>query len=328
MRFFFFRTLYIIKLVCAEGTRNATARKQLRQSRLSKVLAVLVQHIAAKTAAAATPISMISSHRLVFAFTAALVSSPSFAVEPTLTQGGFVGLEITPNARLLDWGRMAIAYDRQLPGGVPSTGNNYVLGFGLLPNVEVSGRVAANRNPDNCFKEPCKGIRDLSASGKIGIGLDAANRFHVALGATDLGGAATNFRSYYGVLTYDGRSYEASAGYARRSTDRVNGPASPLDGPFASAAWQPLPWVRGQLEYTDGNGWAGVRLFAPARWLPEGWSAHVGANARLTSSNVTERTWFSAGISIPLPVGIRRQLRRALQKLPHDRSCIERVVAR
>ncbi|NML43761.1 YjbH domain-containing protein [Ramlibacter sp. G-1-2-2] len=237
----------------------------------------------------------------VFALTAALVSCSASAVDTTMTQAGYTGLGITPNARLLDWGRFEFAYDNQLPGAQPSThGSNYVAGFGMFPNFEFSGRLAANSNPDNCFVNVCHGVRDLSASGKFAIGIDARNRFRLGLGATDVGGAATNFRSYYGVLTFDAGSYEASAGLAKRSTSGGNRPRSPLDGPFASAAWQPLPWVRGQLEYTDGSSFAGVRLFAPKQWLPEGWSAYIGANLALNDTKFTERNWWSAGVSIPL----------------------------
>jgi hypothetical protein len=75
---------------------------------------------------------------------------------------------------------------------------------------------------------------------------------------------------------------------------------SPLRGPFASAAWQPMPWIRGQVEYTDGNAWAGVRVFAPKEWLPEGWSAYIGSNHRLTSTKLTQTSWLTAGLSIPL----------------------------
>lgn len=240
-----------------------------------------------------------ASHHAV-AITAALVSCTAAAVDTTMTQGGFTGLAITPNAHLLDWGRAAFSYDRQLPGAIPDTsGHNFVAGFGLLPNLEASGRIAANDLNSNCFAVNC-GIRDLSASFKAGIGLDTANRFRLAAGAADVGGAATNFRTYYGVLTYSEGPFEASGGFARRGSVRGNRPRSPLDGPFAAAAWQPLPWLRGHVEYADGNAWAGVRLFAPAQWLPEGWSAHVGANARLTDSNLTARSWLSAGISIPL----------------------------
>ncbi|NKE68702.1 YjbH domain-containing protein [Ramlibacter sp. RBP-2] len=228
----------------------------------------------------------------------AMWSAAAAAQVTTLTQAGYTGLGITPNAHLLDWGRAEATYDRQLPGLARATGHNFVFGFGLLPNLEISGRLATNSIHRNCFTEGC-GTRDLSASGKFAIGLDAANRFHIAAGATDLGGAATNFRTYYGVLTYHEGPFEASAGVARRSGARATA-MSPLHGPFAAAAWQPLPWVRGQIEYADGNAWAGVRLFAPDSWLPEGWKAYVGSNHRLNDNNLTRRAWLSAGLSIPL----------------------------
>ncbi|MDP3759120.1 MAG: YjbH domain-containing protein [Ramlibacter sp.] len=227
---------------------------------------------------------------------------PSFArAQPTtLTQAGYTGLGITPNAHLLGWGRAETTYDSQLPGVVRDpTGHNFVVGFGLLPNLEIAGRLATNSLNRNCFFEGC-GVRDLSASGKVGIGLDTANRFRVAAGVTDVGGAATFFRLYYGVLTFNEGPVEASAGLAKRSSANFAVSTPPLDGPFAAVAWQPLPWVRGQLEYTDGNAWAGVRLFAPAQWLPEGWQVYAGANLRLNDNNLTRRSWFSAGISIPL----------------------------
>lgn len=234
------------------------------------------------------------------AATAALACGESRALDTTMTPGGFTGLGITPNAHLLGWGRFEFTYDNQLPGAVNDPdGHNFVAGFGLLPNLELSGRVAANSLNDDCFAAPC-GIRDLSASAKFGIGLDAANRFRIAAGATDLGGASTNFRSYYGVLTFNEGPYELSGGYARRSAAGGSNPRSPLDGPFAGAAWQPLPWIRGHVEYSDSNAWAGVRLFAPKEWLPDGWTAYLGANAQLTDSNLTARSWVTAGLSIPL----------------------------
>jgi hypothetical protein len=236
------------------------------------------------------------------AFTAliTLTSAAAAAQVTTLTQAGYTGLEITPNAHLIDWGRFEVTYDHQLPGVVRDPkGNNYVLGFGLLPNVEISGRLATNSLGTNCFTANC-GIRDLSASGKVGIGLDAAHRYSIAAGVTDVGGAATNFRTLYGVLTLDQGPFQASAGLARRSASRPTISMSPLRGPFASAAWQPMPWIRGQVEYTDGNAWAGVRVFAPKEWLPEGWSAYIGSNHRLTSTKLTQTSWLTAGLSIPL----------------------------
>ncbi len=238
-----------------------------------------------------------------------LLALPAAAVQTTMTSAGYTGLGLTPNAHLLGWGYLEGAYDNQLPGIVGSarrgvvdnpTGHNYVLGFGLLPNLEISGRLATNSLQDSCIGAPGCGVRDLSAAGKVAIGLDAANRWRIAAGATDIGGAVTYFRTYYGVLTYNDGPFEASGGLARRSGPGRNGSRSPLDGPFAAAALQPIPLVRGHIEYADGNAWAGVRVFAPANWLPEGWSLSAGANARLNDNNLTERTWYSASLSIPL----------------------------
>ncbi len=238
--------------------------------------------------------------RILFIAAGLAAALPSLAQPTTLTPAGYTGLGITPNAHLLGWGRAEATYDSQLPGVVRDpSGHNFVLGFGLLPNLEVAGRLASNSLGRNCFTESC-GTRDLSASGKVGIGLDAANRFRIAAGAADIGGAATNFRTYYGVLTYNQGRLEASAGLAKRSGARANVSESPLHGPFAAAAWQPLPWIRGHVEYTDGNAWAGVRLFAPAQWLPEGWQAYAGANLRLNDNTLSRRSWITAGVSIPL----------------------------
>jgi hypothetical protein len=232
---------------------------------------------------------------------AALAVFPAAGLEATMTSAGFTGLGLTPDARLVGWGRVALAYDHQLPGAANPAGHNVVAGFGLFPNLEFSARVAANSPLQaNCFVERCGGLRDLSASAKAAIGLDARNHFFIAAGATDVGGQATNFRSYYGVLTYLDDAIEISGGAANRISSATQATRAPLAGPFASAAWQPLPWLRGHIEYTDHNAWAGVRLFAPASWLPQGWSAHIGADARLTDTTLTQRSWFSAGLSIPL----------------------------
>jgi hypothetical protein len=196
-------------------------------------------------------------HSTLLAGAAALCTASALAGENTMTAAGFSGLAVTPNANLLGWGRADLTYDHQLPGVVRDPqGHNFVAGFGLLPNLEVAGRLATNTFNANCFTEAC-GARDLSASAKFGIGLDTLNRFRIAAGVTDVGGAVNYFRTYYGVLTYSEGPWEASGGLARRSATGVNGSKSPLDGPFAGAAWQPLPFIRGQLEYTDGNAWAG-----------------------------------------------------------------------
>lgn len=230
-----------------------------------------------------------------------LVAAPAWAVDTTLTSAGYTGLGITPTAPVLGWGRLAASYENQLAGNPARVdGHNLVLGFGLLPNLEASGRLASNTIHDSCFGPSGCGTRDLSASVKAGIGLDVARRWSIAIGATDIGGSVTYFRTYYGALTYDSGPFQGTVGAAKRRQVGVNGSRSPLDGAFGSLAWQPLPLLRGHVEYTDGDAWAGVRVFAPQAWLPEGWSLSAGANARLTDTALTKRSWWDASLSIPL----------------------------
>jgi hypothetical protein len=240
------------------------------------------------------------SIRLALLLSTGALAGPVAAVDTTLTAAGFTGLGITPNAHLLSWGRFEGSYDNDLPGVAANPrGHNFVGGFGLLPNLEVAGRIASNTMQSNCFSEGC-GARDLSASAKLGIGLDANNRYRLAVGAADIGGHVTYFRSVYGVISFDEGPVEINAGLAHRSGAGVNGSKSPLNGPFAAAALQPLPWIRGHVEYSDRNAWTGASLFAPNAWLPEGWAAYIRANIRLTRSELTSRSALGAGVSIPL----------------------------
>ncbi|UST54338.1 YjbH domain-containing protein [Comamonadaceae bacterium OTU4NAUVB1] len=245
------------------------------------------------------------------------VTAPAFAqqqpIAPTLNASGASGLSVTPTALLLPWGALGLAYDNQVVSGPVdrehgTRGHNLVAGFGLLPNLEISGRIAANTLNTNCYTENC-GIRDLSFNFKAGTPLDRDNRWHIAAGATDLGGQTGNFRSVYGVLTYRPVDpIDLSAGLARRGGAATV--TTPLDGVFASAAYRPFSWLQTHVEYADSKAWAGARVYAPATWLPAGWQAHVGANVRVHGSDrvtfaggatqQSARGWVGVGLNIPL----------------------------
>ncbi|WP_213956033.1 YjbH domain-containing protein [Variovorax sp. dw_954] len=239
----------------------------------------------------------------------ALVAPSAFAQQSaTMSAGGFTGLSVTPTAQLQRWGSMGLAYENQVVGAPTTgrqgtTGDNFVVGFGLLPNLEISGRMAANTFNTNCYTEAC-GVRDLSFNFKAGTPLDHAQRWNAAVGATDLGGAATYFRSYYGVLSYtafDARNLDLSLGYAHRGGKAApNRGTTPLEGPFASVAYRPISWLQGQIEYVDGASYAGARVYAPTEWLPAGWTAHLSANTRMSGDAHTERNWFGVGLTVPL----------------------------
>lgn len=234
-------------------------------------------------------------------FVAGASIAPAFAVDTSLTQAGFSGLGVTPNAGVLGWGSAAFTYDNQLAGVVPKTsGHNYVLGFGFWPNIEIAGRLATNDLTSNCFTASGCGARDLSAAGKLGFALDRNGTWRVGAGVVDVGGGATYFRAAYGVLTWDSGPFQASGGLGKRSNSGVAGSRSLLGGPFASAAWQPVSTVRAQVETSDGQIWAGANVYAPAQWLPDGWQATLGYTQRLSNTPLTQRNWWTFGVTIPL----------------------------
>lgn len=232
-----------------------------------------------------------------------VAASPVWA-QTAMGAGGFTGWSVTPSAKVQGWGTVSLAYDNEIVGGpvtqrYGTSGNNLIVGFGLLPNLEVSGRIASSTTNENCYSNNC-GIRDLSANAKIGAALDGNRIWHVAAGATDIGGQTGNFSSAYGVLTYSPDPLDLSLGYGRRKRTALNNSTSPLGGIFGSAAYRPFSWLQTHVEYTDSKAWAGARMFAPANWVPAGWTAYLGINARLRGDDRTARSWFSAGVTIPL----------------------------
>ena len=224
--------------------------------------------------------------------------------QSAMSAGGFSGWSVSPTARVQGWGTASLAYDNEVVGGpvtrrYGTTGSNFIVGFGFLPNLEASGRIASSTINTNCYSSDC-GIRDLSANVKVGAPLDRDRLWHIAAGVTDVGGQTGNFRAMYGVLTYSPDPIDLSLGYGRRKTTALDGSGSPLNGLFGSAAYRPFPWLQTHVEFADSKAWAGARVFAPVEWTPAGWTAHLGLNARLYGGDKTARSWLSAGVTVPL----------------------------
>jgi len=234
-----------------------------------------------------------------------LVAAAPVCAQSALSAGGFTGWSVTPTAKVQSWGTVSLAYDNEVVGGpvtqqYGTSGHNLVVGFGLLPHLEVSGRIASSTLNTNCFTVGC-GIRDLSFNAKAGLALDRDGLWQVAAGATDLGGQTGNFSSLYGVVTYSPDPLDLSLGYARRTNTALNLSTSPLNGMFGSVGYRSFSWLQTHVEYADGKVWTGARLFAPADWVPEGWTAYIGVNARLRrGDDRTARSWLSTGVTIPL----------------------------
>jgi hypothetical protein len=244
-----------------------------------------------------------------------IVSSSSYAVDSGISPLGFSGALSTPMAHTLNTGQAAVAFTPYLDGqGINVDGYNYLLGIGLVRGTEVFGRLATNTVAEHCAQEDC-GLRDLSASIKIKVpelsllfDQKQPKQFkwipHLAVGATDLGGQTSDFRSYYGVSTWDNSQWALSLGWAHAVPNGVR--QSRLDGAFASLVVQPLPWLQGLAEYDGQDAQVGMRLITPPS---SKWSSQVKIQAEVRSgvsaSPPQERDiWW--GLSARFPLDIRK----------------------
>src|SRR5690554_6706578 len=74
--------------------------------------------------------------------------------------------------------------------------NNISGTFGLVPYVEVGGRLVWDKTHTNCYTEGCS-IRDLSANVKVQAPFIPQEWFTLAAGAQDLGGETGDFEAMY-----------------------------------------------------------------------------------------------------------------------------------
>lgn len=219
-----------------------------------------------------------------------------------LAPAGFTGAINSPSADVLSPGLVSAAWSNSNPErwrASPATGNagSLNLGFGVLPGLEIVGRLAFEGDL-RCsmyaaVSEPCSGLRDLSAGAKYQLPFQLGHSTRLAIGATDVGGAATNFRSYYGVATSTLGALDLSLGYARGSH------ASPsLDGAFGSAqAFLTEHW-RALAEYDSHELRAGLRYIRP---LTDQLALELGASHKL--SRRTEQQSWQAGLGLTYSLG-------------------------
>ena len=219
--------------------------------------------------------------------------------------GGFGGYSITPVAQI-DAGSLTAQYQNRFIGTGRFDGLNLTNVFGLNDALEVGGRVAANTTTINLYSGE-GGNRDLSASLKLQInpmlGALKSSPIKLAAGITDFGGAATLFRSYYAVASYEQGIWNASAGYAKKG---ISDPFfNPLQGAFANGSVTIKPWLSLQLESTQKNTWASVGFQETNllhQWgAPKGTSVYARVNAQVRGANIVGgKPWLDVGLRLPL----------------------------
>ncbi|WNC69661.1 YjbH domain-containing protein [Thalassotalea nanhaiensis] len=236
-------------------------------------------------------------------------SSENTQVKNSSSMQAYSGVFNTPNAEVVDWGNFAFSYsdnysDRasqfiDKPGFVVA--NDMKFAVGLLPNLEVVGRLATRNWDCNSFEESGCGFRDLSGSFKWQVPFIPKDWFSVALGGQDVAGAASFSEAYYLTASkeFNFKSFGALRTSAGVSTS--DNTIGYMDGVIGSVEYQPVEYLQVAAEYDANAVNVGVKLFAPERWLPNGWDIHVGAQLYSSDDARNERDqWFSFGISVPL----------------------------
>ena len=242
--------------------------------------------------------------------------------------GATGGLTI-PSAYVLESGDLALSLgnyqDPKL--GTFSRKQNYSLGIGVLPRVELFGRFAEYTTrfslvPGAPNLTGKNGLSDISANLKWQLPIDLPGLPKLAVGATDIGGGAVNFKSRYAVASDEVGPLRWSLGYAQGQA-RAGG-AKVLDGVFGGAEFKLGSSRATLLAETDGTQQhAGLRYYSePVPWLGDG--QLVGTLQRsLGATTLAGRSdnATSVNVSLVVPLGTSDKARQrrtdaAMRPLP------------
>jgi hypothetical protein len=221
-----------------------------------------------------------------------------FAHAQPLTTQGPTGIGLIPSAQVQAVGNYTFDYTRAMPGAPIPKGHNFLMGMGLTPWLEVNMRLATNTVQCDFYTDVCPGaqIRDLSGSFKMQLPLPTPRAWGLtaAVGAVDVGGAASFFTSHYAVVTRTWSDAELTVGLARKQV-----PTAPLDGPMAAFSFKPWQPLTLSLQQVNGLRTAHAVLSAPVPGTRM--MAHLGMTRSLsdTAARMPDQ-WAQVGLSVPL----------------------------
>jgi hypothetical protein len=217
-----------------------------------------------------------------------------------LSPSGYWGAINTPTADVIPLGDAVLSLTNSNPerqrtqpaGSFGSLG----AGIGVLPGLEGSMRLSYEGDLScNMFDKvncPAK-QRDLSISGKYQLPLRLPMNTRIALGGTDYGGAATNYRQFFGVATTTLGLMDFSLGYSRAKSR-----AALMDGVFGSAAWRITDQLTALVE-NDTKEWRGGLQFR--QQLSRDTSLQLAASRKLSNSSSGQQAWqMTAALQVAL----------------------------
>jgi hypothetical protein len=236
---------------------------------------------------------------------ASLLFIPAISVSQVVSSNGFSGAGVVPFASVISSGTATVSFDPTLPGAANTKGYNTQIGLGLYEGLELVGRLATNDQRCNMFQVgacPANTIRDFSASLKWSLPLDwlKQNNAHLAMGVTDVGGAASYFKSYYAVASKEIGPFELTIGQAKAMANYAL-----LNGSFGGLTYRPAEWLDLNVQKVGSNSWAvaSLQIGIPNTQA----NGYITLNQRLTDAPVTEKQWVGVGVSVPLDGSVNRK---------------------
>lgn len=239
-----------------------------------------------------------TTQKFAFGITLAFLLSAPVHPADVISPNGYSGLGLVPSATTLSAGRAVLGYDNDIPGARNPDGYNYQLGLGLYEGFELVGRLATNDLKCNMFVPqtcPPNNIRDFSASMKWSVPLTwlKNNDASLAFGVTDIGGAASYFKSYYVVGSKSFDNVELTLGTGKSVSDNAI-----LKGGFGAIAWQPISWGKLAVERVNGTSSVHAGISAPIYGTDA--TASITLNRRLTESQPAQKQWLGLDLAFPL----------------------------
>lgn len=206
---------------------------------------------------------------------------------------GFTGVINTPTAEVIDDGEVTFSFANQVDAfrirheRDKYTAEHYFVNFGLLPNLEVIGRLANIEDKgasDRAFLD-----RDLSASFKYQLPLYHRYLPHIAVGAQDISGAGDRYRSQFVVLSQEYMFLQGSVGYGFGSGN--------LDGVFGGVQVKATDWLYLLSEYDTQDSRVGIRLTTPQKLFDR---VALAFTANKNLSDTKEKVSLSLSFQIAL----------------------------
>ena len=215
---------------------------------------------------------------------------------------GLTGLINVPNAEIIHHGTINFQYSDQIYNQMEySHNNNLMATLGILPNLEVGGRIAWFNTQSNCYHDTCR-LRDLSANIKYKIPFIPNNWFSLALGQHDIGGAANHFQSRFISASKSFNNMRFTLGWGQSLASDNN---ERLEGAFSGLEYQPVSWLNLLFEDDGQSKSIGTRLNIPKKFFPYGIQTRV--LAILQRHDPTDKNKRFFGVSIAIPLGQHRE---------------------